>query len=172
MDHLYKNGMLGRELVPREVSWGAGMPPPLNDNWLRRFAMAIVLFFPILNVFVVGLRIYGRIAMKQFGVGMFAHLDFYWSLAHCSAILTDGMLQTMPLSLWPWYVDQTNGFSNTRSRLVDRLITIVLPTDPRLLVSRYSVRWEHVYVYVAHHCRRDDSNFLPGHSLTPVGQTS
>ncbi|KAL2204128.1 hypothetical protein CC79DRAFT_1252991, partial [Sarocladium strictum] len=38
------------------------------DNWLRRLCTATILFFPLLNVLVVGLRIYGRVSMKQFGV--------------------------------------------------------------------------------------------------------
>lgn len=67
--------------------------------------MVIVFFFLILNVFVVGLRIYGRIVMKQFGVGMFVYFDFYWLFVYCLVILIDGMLQMMFLLLWFWYVD-------------------------------------------------------------------
>lgn len=57
-------------IVPREeVAWGGGMPAPLHDTWLRRLCTATILFFPLLNVIVVGLRVYGRVTMKQFGIG-------------------------------------------------------------------------------------------------------
>lgn len=53
------------------------MPPPLHDNWLRQFCTATILFFPLLNVFVVGLRIYGRVTMKQFGIGRFTCIEHF-----------------------------------------------------------------------------------------------
>lgn len=50
-------------------SWGAGVPGPYNDTGLRRLGHAIIFFFPSLAFITVTARVYGRLAMRQFGWG-------------------------------------------------------------------------------------------------------
>jgi hypothetical protein len=51
------------ELQARE--WGAGMPEPYEGSWLHDFGVAIIFVFPAMALLTVGLRLYGRIKLRQ-----------------------------------------------------------------------------------------------------------